>query len=280
MKPLSAAILTLVALPASVAGGPFDAEEAEPTAESLAVPALVSETRAIPASGEFSIAIHFDIEPGWHLYWKNPGDTGAPMAIDLDLPEGLVAGDVRWPAPRRYLHAGLLDYIHEDELTLVIPIHVESPPASPAEMSVDLEWLVCKDMCLAGFGTLDLTMPVADSRSAVEASDASPLFDRARAQWPEAIDATALDAPVRAEWRGETLTLRASGAEAIEWFPASPSAAQPPSIDEQGAASGGTLRIAYPPAVRDADRVTGVARVVRGGAEHTYEIVLPPPRGG
>jgi len=276
MRGLTAAIVT--SLSSCAFAGPFDTSEPEPTAMELATPRLIAETTVMPRSGVFNIAIHYEIEPGWHLYWKNPGDTGAPMQIDLELPEGLRAGEVRWPAPKRFVHAGLLDYIYEDSLTLVIPIHVETPPEDSATVAIELEWLVCKEACLAGFTTLSLTAPVAESSSGVHPSDDAHHFKAARAAWPTHIDPTDVHAPVRASWRGQTLFLRAHGAEAMEWYPAAPTHPSPRDIVVTGAADRDALRIDYPPSVREAPAVVGVVRVTRNGQDATYTISLPPPR--
>ena len=43
----------------------------------------------------------FDLAPGWHLYWKNPGDTGIAPRLDLRA-DGYAPGELVWPAPTMF----------------------------------------------------------------------------------------------------------------------------------------------------------------------------------
>ncbi|HNW64023.1 MAG TPA: protein-disulfide reductase DsbD family protein, partial [Piscinibacter sp.] len=40
-------------------------------------------------------------QPHWHTYWKNPGDSGLPTTLQWTLPEGVKAGEIEWPTPKR-----------------------------------------------------------------------------------------------------------------------------------------------------------------------------------
>jgi thiol:disulfide interchange protein DsbD len=48
--------------------------------------------------GAGELALRFRMEEGWHIYWRNPGDSGLPPDIKLTLPAGVTAGEPRWPA--------------------------------------------------------------------------------------------------------------------------------------------------------------------------------------
>ena len=54
---------------------------------------LIPERDHVNAGDIIFIAIEQDIAPGWHTYWVNPGDSGEPLRIKWDLPEGFEAGD-------------------------------------------------------------------------------------------------------------------------------------------------------------------------------------------
>ena len=63
--------------------------------------------RGLPAAaapGESVTLIwRFELADDWHLYWTGRNDSGYPPLIELDLPEGWVAGGLQWPAPERYV---------------------------------------------------------------------------------------------------------------------------------------------------------------------------------
>src|SRR3977135_1566162 len=45
--------------------------------------------------------IAFQIQPGWHTYWRNPGDSGVPPRIDFRKSENIEAVTILWPRRRQ-----------------------------------------------------------------------------------------------------------------------------------------------------------------------------------
>src|ERR1017187_9296894 len=64
--------------------------------------------------------VHFQIDPGWHIYWQNPGDSGFATEIEWQLPAGMSAGSILWPAPEKLRDQDLLTYIYKDDVVLLI----------------------------------------------------------------------------------------------------------------------------------------------------------------
>src|SRR5690348_10936794 len=58
---------------------------------------LVAEAASIAPGATLWTDLRLVIKPGWHIYWRNPGDSGLPTAIDWTLPPGYSAGPIRWP---------------------------------------------------------------------------------------------------------------------------------------------------------------------------------------
>src|SRR5262245_15955955 len=76
---------------------------------------LVSEKRTVTRGSNFLLAVRFDLEPGWHIYWKGQNDTGYPPSVTLDLPEGFRTGEILWPVPKRLVSPGnILDHVYND----------------------------------------------------------------------------------------------------------------------------------------------------------------------
>ena len=59
---------------------------------------LVSELTTIRPGEPFWVALHQRIAPGWHTYWRNPGDSGEPVTLAWSAPPGFVTDDIAWPA--------------------------------------------------------------------------------------------------------------------------------------------------------------------------------------
>src|SRR6476646_5612198 len=56
------------------------------------------------------VDLHLDIAPGWHTYWRNPGDSGLPTEISWKLPSGFSAGEIAWPVPQRFVENAIGNY--------------------------------------------------------------------------------------------------------------------------------------------------------------------------
>jgi len=100
-------------------------------------------------------------DPGWHTYWKNPGDAGMPTRIDWVLPAGWSAGDIEWPSPARIPMGPLASYGYEHEV--VLPALLYPNPAwngkTPVHIIAKASWLVCEEICLPESAQLEMDLP-------------------------------------------------------------------------------------------------------------------------
>src|SRR5689334_992812 len=61
---------------------------------------LLSQETAKP--GDTVLAgVHLHMNPGWHTYWKNSGQSGLPTQIEWQLPTGVTAEAIQWPIPKK-----------------------------------------------------------------------------------------------------------------------------------------------------------------------------------
>ncbi|MCP5288304.1 MAG: thioredoxin family protein [Burkholderiaceae bacterium] len=150
-----------------------------------------------------ALGLLIDHQPGWHTYWKNPGDAGLPTTFAWTLPAGVSAGEIAWPTPQRVPLGPLMNYGYDGRLLLPVPISI--PPgfaAEALEIALRAEWLVCKDICIPEGGEFALRVP-ARAASASHAAE----FDAAKA----AIPVTLPDAAASAEVAAGALKLRVTG---------------------------------------------------------------------
>ncbi len=145
---------------------------------------LSDKTAAVPGE-TFKVAVRANIEPEWHIYWTNPGETGLPTIIKWgDLPDGCTVSEVISPIPKRYTQKitdaiSMVSHTFEGDVFFVAEVAVAPSlePGSTLEISADVDWQACKEICTAPTTTpLKISLPVrvnaADSSSA-EAIDAS-----------------------------------------------------------------------------------------------------------
>ncbi|WP_162030109.1 MULTISPECIES: protein-disulfide reductase DsbD [unclassified Lentimonas] len=144
---------------------------------------LIAEQAAAVPGQTLTVALDFELETHWHLYWENPGASGLPVEIEWELPEGFVAGEIEWPAPERIELGGLMSYAYEDTVTLMVPISVPATAVVGESVTItgDAFWLACKEQCMPGDAKLSLELPVAATASP---SEFAGKFEAARAALP------------------------------------------------------------------------------------------------
>jgi len=117
----------------------------------------------------------------WHTYWKNPGDSGLPTSLEWKLPAGVTAGDIQWPAPKKFPIGHLANYGYEGTVLLPVPLTLAPTYAGgPLEVKLQASWLVCRKECIPEEGSFSLR--VGDGPGATAAfADAASRAPRAQA---------------------------------------------------------------------------------------------------
>jgi len=179
---------TLFCLALAVVSAPAIARASPPSSTAAAAPVapvrvrLVAATAAISPGGKIGLDFHFDIAPGWHIYWRNPGDSGLATEIDWKLPPGFHASALLWPVPRRFVVGAIGNYGYSGAVDLVAD--VEAPhdirPGAVAHVAAAAHWLACSTICIPGAAALALGLPVQRGRPAPDRSSRA-YFAAARA---------------------------------------------------------------------------------------------------
>lgn len=171
-------------------GAPALQSEPSPGAHSRV--RLISQHDAAVAGEPIRIGILFEMDPGWHVYWENPGESGEPPRFTWSLPGAYRAAAPEWPLPARFQIGGIVNYGYEHRLLL--PVTLEPNGIPSRERSVDIgvrvSWLTCRaDSCVPATTTLRLSIPYqagepkADSRWA-------PTFEAFHRELPPSVRGT------------------------------------------------------------------------------------------
>ncbi|MEY2538941.1 MAG: hypothetical protein QOG67_2681 [Verrucomicrobiota bacterium] len=123
---------------------------------------LIADATAVVAGKPFTVGLLLHMVPGWHTYWKFPGDAGIPTELKWKLPNGWKVGEIQWPIPLKLADPGdIQTYGYADEVLLMQQI---TPPASIAGSTVRLaanaNWLVCEKICIPGSAEVALELPI------------------------------------------------------------------------------------------------------------------------
>ncbi len=109
----------------------------------------------------FDVLVSLDLQDGWHLYWKNPGDSGLAPVFTWDLPEGITQGSFDWPVPKSFESEGVKFNGYEGAPTWVARFHsAQNLPLHDVVLQLHVSWLACKDLCVPGESSGILSIPV------------------------------------------------------------------------------------------------------------------------
>ena len=165
-------------------------------------------------------------QPGWHTYWKNPGDSGLPTELRWTLPAGVDVGDIAWPVPQKLRVEQMANYGYEG--TVLLPVALQLAPSFKAaeHLTVRLHasWLVCKLECIPEEGDFTLQLPLhgstalhAGAFAAAQAAQPQPLMGDSRVRVDSGGEQLHLSVPgLPVALRGQALQLFSEAPAAIE----------------------------------------------------------------
>lgn len=130
----------------------------------------------VDADGKLSAGIEIELNPGWHTYWRNPGDAGFPPSIDFSASTNVASPEVAFPAPERLDDGFTVSNIYEDRVLL--PVTADAK-AGAAELVLKLDIGVCAEVCVPEHFEARVAVPAGKADPAV-----ADLLDEARATLP------------------------------------------------------------------------------------------------
>lgn len=153
---------------------------------------LIAASKA-PAPGQMlDIGIELSPRAGWHTYWKNPGDAGAPTRVEWALPAGTPApAELTYPVPGTLVVSGLMNHVYEKPniLTTRIAVPAGLKPGTAYPVQVKVDWLVCShEQCVPEGATLSLPLVIGDGTADAAAA---PRLAAAAAALPKPLAAAA-----------------------------------------------------------------------------------------
>ena len=127
---------------------------------------LISSHSTIKAGEPFTIGLQFNIDPTWHTYWINPGETGIPTSLKLDLPAGFTAGELQFPVPKKFITDYGFDVREAGygyETSVVHPVTITPPsdlkPGETITLTGQSAFLMCDPhTCIPGKADLSITL--------------------------------------------------------------------------------------------------------------------------
>lgn len=269
--------LLLLLLSLLVLAAPARAQLLAPGEKAMRVE-LVAGGAVSAAGGKVPIAVRMTPKPGWHGYWKNPGDAGFESTVEWRLPKGASMAPLRYPVPKRLIVGGLMNYVYEGPYALLGELTVPAglAPAAPLPVRGTIDYLVCTaEICVRETADLALDLKIGDPAQ-TKAAD----LDR----WREAL-AKPLGSPARFERRDGKLRLAIPFPADLEapnpyFFPTSPEVLNHSAV--QSFSRAGDFLIVEVEAAADAPAPAGIEGIIALGDGRGLSLAaipgpVPPP---
>lgn len=144
----------------------------------------VTDAAVVAPGHDFRLGVLLEIDPGWHVYWKNSGDAGLPTQVRFEYGPELEADDWVWPGPRQFQDpGGITTYGYADRVLLwqTVRVRPSVPVGRRLTLQGEVRWLACREICVPGRQSVRLTVTVG---RATEVSGHAETFRRFEALVP------------------------------------------------------------------------------------------------
>jgi DsbC/DsbD-like thiol-disulfide interchange protein len=116
---------------------------------------IAADAPASPA--QYRVGVELRMDPGWHTYWRYPGDSGVPPRIEFGDSENLRDFTVSYPAPRAFTDETGIFIGYRDHV--VFPVRITPrDPQKPVKLKLDLFYAVCEKLCVPASAHTELTL--------------------------------------------------------------------------------------------------------------------------
>lgn len=132
---------------------------------------LLADRTAVTQGGVIRLGVRFQIAPEWHIYWKNPGESGFATKIEWDLGEITTSSvETVYPVPVVFRGAGgVISYGYAGETLLFVTVRdvTLKPAAKSVKVRARVRWLMCReDECRDARKSLEVELPVGEAQPA------------------------------------------------------------------------------------------------------------------
>lgn len=108
--------------------------------------------------------VELRLAPGWHTYWRYPGDSGIPPRFDFSGSQNLADAMISYPAPQLLTDEAGNSLGYDKDV--IFPVLVTPKDASrPVRLHVAVDYAICEKLCVPAKGAAELTLTAGASAS-------------------------------------------------------------------------------------------------------------------
>ncbi|MBB24224.1 MAG: hypothetical protein CME02_01695 [Geminicoccus sp.] len=126
------------------------------------VQAEVRVISAFTATGETEttvpLGLEFQMNEGWHIYWRTPGEAGLPPELDHGPSLNVAETAFSWPVPTRDVTYGIETFVYKDRVVLLLEVSLQNP-GEPLDLRGKVDFLICADVCIPDSVEVDFSLP-------------------------------------------------------------------------------------------------------------------------
>lgn len=197
---------SITTLPVATQGAAYPHSRAE----------IVWANQTVRPGETIQVGLRIRMDSGWHVYWKNPGDSGLPPTVTWKLPQGWKASEFAWPIPERIAANDIVNFVYENEVTFpaFIKVPMNAKIGTKAHLGATIKWLCCREACIPGKTTVSQVLPI------TRTSRKSPLWATRLLVARKGLPVTVPGYPLRATLKNKTVSVFApSKPEGLIFYP-------------------------------------------------------------
>lgn len=152
--------------------------------KSLVEAKLIVDSYSLQNDSVISIGVLINLKDDWHIYWRNPGDSGLPTDIEFSLPNGISASEIKFPIPKIFSSEEIINYGYSHQVLLISSLNIPKDyPQKEIFISAKLTSLICKDVCITFDTTLTVSLDLSQKYFAEK--EVSDLFQKTKNLLPQ-----------------------------------------------------------------------------------------------
>ncbi len=123
---------------------------------------LSSNAKSISPGQKIKMTVLLQMQPDWHIYYKDPGQTGLPTQVLWKLPPGFVAGPLQWQPHETFVDSGIKTYGYKNKTTMTADIVApkQLQRGQTCRIAATVKWLACKHSCIPGDASVAVSLLV------------------------------------------------------------------------------------------------------------------------
>jgi DsbC/DsbD-like thiol-disulfide interchange protein len=101
--------------------------------------------------------IEIKMQPGWHTYWRYPGDSGVPPRFSFSGSDNLATVKVLYPAPHAFTDEAGTTIGYKGSVILPLQVFPRQKD-KPVTLRAKIDYAVCEKLCVPVEANVELTL--------------------------------------------------------------------------------------------------------------------------